>query len=225
MKPRSAQERIPYRRGPQDEAALAQLHKLRSRWVPRLASDNLWLRFSLHVLGELWQTAGYRALPLQLDASDGSTRKLAVFTVVVSLVALQIVYVLQRFEHTFLEEVDDRLEEGLGDLKVVLGTDHLEEWIAETAGEHRREDEYFVEVRDHDDRVVAKSSNVPASGFPGALGVSATGTRYWDFPHPRSRSGARHVRALETWISGYHVCVGISLEEVQRAGMLPHLAQ
>jgi signal transduction histidine kinase len=141
----------------------------------------------------------------------------AVFTVVVSLVALQVVYVLQRFQHTFIEEVDDRLEEGLGDLRVVLGTGHLDEWVAQTAGEHRREDELFIEVRDRENRLVSRSSNVPASGFPGALGVSQSATPYyWSFAHPRSRSGARKVRALETWVGDYHVCLGISLRELQR---------
>lgn len=142
---------------------------------------------------------------------------LAVFTVVVSLVALQVVYVLQRFKYSFIEEVDDRLEEALGDLRIVLGTNHLEEWIAETAGEHQREDEFFVEIRDRANRLVARSKNVPDSGFPGAHGVTASETSfYWNFPHPRSRSGARQVRALETWVGDSHVCVGISLEEVQR---------
>jgi signal transduction histidine kinase len=142
---------------------------------------------------------------------------LAVFTVVVSLVALQIVYVLQRFKHTFVEEVDDRLEEGLGDLRVVLGTNHLEEWIAQTAGLHRREDEFFVEVRDRQNRVIARSKNVPDSGFPGALGLDQSPTPfYWNFPHPRSRSGAQQVRALETWAGDFHVCIGMSLSEVQR---------
>ena len=142
---------------------------------------------------------------------------LAVFTVVVSLVALQIVYVLQRFQHTFIEEVDDRLEEDLGDLRIVLGTDQLSQWIAQTAGEHRREDEFFIEIRDRENRLVARSTNVPDSGFPGTRGIDRSQKPlYWTFPHPRSRNGAREVRALETWVGDWHVCIGISLKEVQR---------
>jgi two-component system heavy metal sensor histidine kinase CusS len=142
---------------------------------------------------------------------------LAVFTVVVSLVALQVVYVLQRFKHAFVEEVDDRLEEGLGDLRVVLSTNRLDEWIAQTAGEHRREDEFFVEIRDRENRLVARSKNVPDSGFPGARGVTQSPTpAYWNFPNPHSRNHSRQVRALETWIGNFHVCIGMSLNEVQR---------
>ena len=73
---------------------------------------------------------------------------LAVFAVVVGLVALQILYVLSRFEHGFIEEIDDRLEEDLGELRVVLGSDHLDAWIEQTTGKHRREDEIFLEIRD-----------------------------------------------------------------------------
>jgi len=141
----------------------------------------------------------------------------AVFAVVVTLVAAQIVYVMSRFEHSFVEEIDDRLEEGLGDLRVVLRADHVDEWIAETAGEHQHEDELFVEIRDRSNRLVARSSNVPETGFPGSLGVEQPPTyRYWNFAHPRSRTGSRQVRALETWIGDSHVAIGISLEEVQR---------
>ncbi|HKC49710.1 MAG TPA: HAMP domain-containing sensor histidine kinase [Myxococcota bacterium] len=141
---------------------------------------------------------------------------LAVFTAVVSLVALQIVYVLERFRHSFIEEVDDRLEESLGDLRVVMGTNHLEDWIAQVAGEHRREDEFFIEIRDRQNQLVARSPNVPDSGFPGARGVAQSAPIYWDFAHPRSPNGPLEVRGLETWVGDYHVCIGMSLKEVQR---------
>lgn len=142
---------------------------------------------------------------------------LAVFAVVVGLVALQILYVLSRFEHGFIEEIDDRLEEDLGELRVVLGSDHLDAWIEQTTGKHRREDEIFLEIRDAAGRIVARSKNVPETGFPGTPNVAMGGGRaYWDFVHPRSRSGARRVRALETWVGPWHVRIGMSLQEVQR---------
>jgi signal transduction histidine kinase len=142
---------------------------------------------------------------------------LAVFAVVVSLVAIQIVYVLERFKHSFTEEIDDRLEEYLGDVRVALQTNHLNDWISEAGGERRREDELFVEVRDATGSVVARSMNVPDGGFPGAKRMLETPARHlWEFPHPRSHSGARHVRAIETWINGYHVFIGMSMQETQR---------
>ena len=49
--------RVPYRRGPDEEAGLRQLRDLRSAHVPRLGSDNLWLRFSIHLVNALWQVA------------------------------------------------------------------------------------------------------------------------------------------------------------------------
>jgi signal transduction histidine kinase len=142
---------------------------------------------------------------------------LAVFTVVVSLVALQIFYVLSRFKHGFVEEIDDRLEEDLGELRVVIGTDRLEAWIAQTTGKHRREDELFVEIRNRDGQLVARSKNLPATGFPAPPKAAAEGASvYWEFAHPRSKSGARRVRALEAQVGGSHVRIGMSLQEVQR---------
>ena len=121
----------------------------------------------------------------------------AVFAVVVGLVALQVVYVLQRFEHGFVAEVDDRLEEGLADLRVVADTDHLREWIAETTGENGLEDEMFVEVRDPAGRLIARSANVPESGFPGARGLGDSHVAaFWTFAHPREGDPHR-VRGLE----------------------------
>ena len=102
----------------------------------------------------------------------------AVFTVVVSLVALQIVYVLSRFERSFREEVDDRLEELVDDLALVLGSDRLDAWIAQTTGGRRHEDEVFIEVLDAHDHVVAKSHNAPAR---------------------RSSSRPRNTRCSSTW--------------------------
>jgi signal transduction histidine kinase len=141
----------------------------------------------------------------------------AVFAVVVGMVSLQVVYVLQRFEHGFIAEVDDRLEEALADVRVVVDTNHLEDWIEETTGENGLEDEMFVEVRDRDGRVVGRSDNVPASGFPGERGVGESHTaRFWDFPHPEHGPKGHQVRALEAWVGDMHVCLGMSLEEVQR---------
>jgi signal transduction histidine kinase len=142
---------------------------------------------------------------------------LAVFAVVISLVALQNVWVLERFKHGFTEEIDDMLEEDLGEIRLVLGTPALAEWIEESTQRQRRENELFVEVRDADGKVIAHSLNVPDAGFPGARGtIGPPKLYYWEFAHPRSHSGARRVRALEAWVGEYHVAIGISLQETQR---------
>lgn len=142
---------------------------------------------------------------------------LAVFTVVVSLVALQIVYVLSRFEKGFVDEIDDRLKESLEDLRIVLPTDHLGTWIQQMTGKATREDELFVEIRDLDGKVVARSDNLPEAGFPTPpKAATSEAPVFWEFPHPRSKSGARRVRALDAQIGEFQVRIGMSLQEVQR---------
>ena len=71
MKPKPVTERVPYRRGPLEEAALAQLGALRSPHVPALGSDNQWLRFAVRVLAELWRLAGKRPQALQVGRPGG----------------------------------------------------------------------------------------------------------------------------------------------------------
>jgi len=143
---------------------------------------------------------------------------LAVFAVVVSLVALQIVYVLERFKYTLTEEVDDRLFEGLADLRVVLAAGNAQDWIDQTMAAQKTENEMFVEVRDADGKLVARSANIPATGFPNALEIAhGAPPRFWEFRDPRGkRTSSRRVRALETWVGDYRVNIGMSLKEVQR---------
>jgi signal transduction histidine kinase len=143
---------------------------------------------------------------------------LAVFAVVVSLVALQVVYVLERFKNTLTEEVDDRLYDTLADLRVVLATGSVQDWIDQTSNDDKTETEMFVEIHDADGRLVARSVNVPKTGFPGAVSVPRGNTpRFWVFGHPGGkRTSTRRVRALETWVGDYRVCIGVSLKEVQR---------
>lgn len=142
---------------------------------------------------------------------------LAVFTVVVSLVALQIVYVLNRFSRSFRDEADDRLEDYVEDLGVVVGTEHLDAWIAQTTNTRGHEDEVFIEVRDANGALVARSKNVPEAGFPGTHAVGRSGApAFWEFAHPSARNGARLMRALETTVGPFHVRVGMDLEEMQR---------
>ena len=142
---------------------------------------------------------------------------LAVFTVVVSLIALQIVYVLSRFERSFREEVDDRLEEYVDDLALVIGSDHLEAWIAQTTTGRRHEDEVFVEVLDANGAMVARSHNVPASGLPKPPLIDPRGSTYWEFPHPNDDGGKdRRVRAVDTRSGQWRLRVGMDLSEVER---------
>jgi hypothetical protein len=131
---------------------------------------------------------------------------LAVFTVVVSLVALQIVYVLSRFQHSFVDEIDDRLEEDLGELRVVLGSDRLPAWIEQTTGKHRREDEIFIEIRDAADRIVARSRNVPETGFPGAPNLAMGGGRATGTSYTRAAGAARGKCARSRRGSGRGTC-------------------
>ena len=57
MKAKAGVARIPYRRGPDEEIMLQELRDLRAPNVPSLSSDNLWLRFSVHLLDALWEIA------------------------------------------------------------------------------------------------------------------------------------------------------------------------
>jgi signal transduction histidine kinase len=143
---------------------------------------------------------------------------LAVFAVVVSLVALQVVYVLERFKYTLTEEVDDRLYDSLADVRVALASGNVQDWIDQTTGDPKSENETFVEIHDPDGRLVARSANVPNTGFPGATDMArGAAARFWEFRDPRSkRTSLRRVRALETWVGDRRVCLGMSLREVQR---------
>jgi len=142
----------------------------------------------------------------------------AVFAVVVSLVALQVVYVLERFKYTLTEEVDDRLYEGLADLRVVLSSGNVQDWIDQTVDDPKGEDETYVEIHDAAGRLVARSANVPKTGFPGAIAMpKGAAARAWEFRDPRAkRTSSRRVRALETWVGDHRVSIGMSLKEVQR---------
>jgi signal transduction histidine kinase len=141
----------------------------------------------------------------------------AVFTAVVTLVALQVVYTLDRFQRSMREEIDDRLQENAAELRAVLGSDQLDGWVEHSVDQLRRDEELFVEVRDADGRLVAHSKNLPSDGLAqGAISPRSDRLRYWERGHPRSHSGARRVRVLETWYGPWHVYVGMSLSEVQR---------
>ena len=140
-----------------------------------------------------------------------------VFIVVVGLVAAQNFYALSRFERGFREEIDNQLDEELVELRAVVDTDQLDAWIEVATNEHRKEEEFFIEVLDANSEVAASSDNVPAGGLGGVEAVHEdNGTRYWELPHPRSRSGARHIRVAETRYGSWTLRVALSLEHVQR---------
>ncbi|MFI5316335.1 MAG: sensor histidine kinase [Myxococcota bacterium] len=142
---------------------------------------------------------------------------LAVFTVVVSLVALQIFYVLSRFENSFRQEADDRLKDYMDDLSVVVGTDYRDEWITQVSNPPRHDEEVFIEVRDADGAMVARSRNVPDDGLPGVHPVGRAGAPVqWEFPLPRNPTGGTLVRAMETSVGPWDLRVGMNLQEVQR---------
>ncbi len=142
---------------------------------------------------------------------------LGVFLVVVTLVGAQGFYVLNRFERLFREEIDKQLDGELTELRAVVDTDRLEEWIALAGRQHPKDSEFFVEVLDADGVIIAQSKNVPGCGLEGIeKSPSARRTRYWEFPNPRSRSGARRIRAAELRVGSRTLCVALSLEQVQR---------
>ncbi len=143
---------------------------------------------------------------------------LGVFAVVVSLLLAQNYYVLDRFERGFREEVDDKLDEELMELRGVLGSDQLAGWIENAVKARSGDQELFVEVLDASGAVVARSANVPPAGIPGAAEAAPSkGTQYWETSHPRSRSGARHIRGAETVAGPWRLRVALSLEQMQRS--------
>jgi signal transduction histidine kinase len=140
---------------------------------------------------------------------------LGVFVVLVSLVAAQNLYVLGRFERGFREETDDQLTAELTELRAVVASPVLAEWIA-SASEAHSETELFIEVRDANGALVARSANVPETGIPDGDADVRGGVGFWETAHPRSGSGARHIRVAEMRTGPWRLRVAFSLEQVQR---------
>ncbi|HTO69216.1 MAG TPA: HAMP domain-containing sensor histidine kinase [Myxococcota bacterium] len=137
---------------------------------------------------------------------------LAVVSVIVTLVALQIVYVLGRYRHSLLDEIDDQLEDYVQDLTIV-GSERLGEWVHQATVPHRGETIAFVEVLDEHGQVIRRSDNLAATGFPDPPRPGHAGAAsYWDFVRP----DGQHVRALDTTVGPWRVRVGASLEEMRR---------
>ncbi len=140
-----------------------------------------------------------------------------VFCVVVGLVAAQSAYVLNRFERSFREEIDDRLDEELDELRHAAEADQLQEWIDRATAASREDQELLIEVLDTNGGVVARSESVPGCGSQVVGEIpKGNGLRYWELPHPRSRSGARHIRLVEGRVGSRTFCVALSMEQVQR---------
>ena len=141
---------------------------------------------------------------------------LAVISVVIGLAALQNLYALNRFERGFRADIDQELKEELAEVLTQLGKISLASWIESAVLLHSRAGELFVEVRRADGVLVASSANVPATGLPGAMPLDeGSAPRIWEAVHPRSRSGARHIRALEMRSGPWQVRIAFSLEQVQ----------
>jgi len=140
-----------------------------------------------------------------------------VFLVVVGLVAAQNAYVLNRFERNFREEIDDDLDEELEELRAASESDRLQEWIERATAASREDQELFIEVLDANGGVVARSESVPGCGAEVADAIpKRNGLRVWELPHPRSSSGARHIRIAELHVGSRTLCVALSMEQVQR---------
>jgi signal transduction histidine kinase len=142
---------------------------------------------------------------------------LAVFLVVVGLVAAQNWYVLTRYEKSFREELDHQLDEELSEVVAALEMDQLESWIAHETSATPGDEKIAIEVLDERAALVARNESVVGCAEAIAdLEVAAGGRRYWEYPDPTSRSGARHVRGAAQRHGQNLLCVAVSMEQVQR---------
>ncbi len=140
-----------------------------------------------------------------------------VFGVVMTLVALQNLYALNRFERGFRADLDDELRDELAEVREQLGSPDLGAWIDSAVRLHSRAGELFIEIRGADGEVAARSANVPAEGFPGAQPLApGASPRIFEVVHPRSRSGARRIRAVEVRDGPWQVRIAFGLDQVQR---------
>ncbi len=140
-----------------------------------------------------------------------------VFLVVVGLVAAQNAYVLNRFERNFREEIDDQLDEELGEVRVAVEAGRLDEWIRHAPPTSRDDEKLFIEVLGADGGVLARSEPIPGCGGAVADALEKPGgLRYWDVPDPGSRSGAKRIRIAEQRFAARTICVALSMEQVQR---------
>jgi two-component system sensor histidine kinase BaeS len=140
-----------------------------------------------------------------------------VFATVVSLVALQDLYVLNRLEHSIRDEADHDLREELAEIRRMLGRSDLQAWVDAAVAPHSRSDEMFIEVRDATGRVVAISRNARKQGLHTAHAFDAgRKPRIWEAVHPRSRSGARRIRGLDAQVHEFRVRLALSLDDGQR---------
>lgn len=144
---------------------------------------------------------------------------LAVFTVVIGLLAVQMAVVLERLERDLRYEVDERLREEIHELQPMLGTPQLQTFIdVETMG-RTKWNEVFFEIRDGQGRIVAKSHNVADTGLPGmqsAVEGDKEQMQVREEVHPASRKRHRRIRIAETTIGPYRVQMAASLKRQQK---------
>lgn len=140
-----------------------------------------------------------------------------VFAAVVSLVALQNAWVLQRVERGIRDAADHDLREELEELRPILGRPELQRWVDDAVALHSRSDELFIEIRDPTGAVVAVSRNARKKGLlPERAFDAGKVPQIWEAVHPRSRSGARRIRGLDAKIREYRVRLAFSLQDGQR---------
>jgi two-component system heavy metal sensor histidine kinase CusS len=140
-----------------------------------------------------------------------------VFLVVVGLVAAQNAYVLNRFERNFREEIDDKLDEELEEVRAAAESGDLKEWVDRASAASRKDEDLSIEVLDGTGAVIARSQHIPGCGEDVPDEISkGHGLRYWERPHPGSRSGAKHIRVAEHRTGSRTICVALSMEQVQR---------
>ena len=140
---------------------------------------------------------------------------IGVFAVVVGLVATQDIYVLNRFERSSREAIDDELDDELAELRAVVDTDQQHAWVERATAES--DEDLFIEVLDANGIVVARNESVPGCGRPDVEEPSGRERpRHWELPHPHSRSGARRIRVTEAQAGSRTLCIALSMEEDQR---------
>jgi len=124
--------------------------------------------------------------------------------------------VLSRVEHSSRQAIDDQLDEEIAELRAVVGTDQLQAFVARAAAASHADQELLIEVLDAEGGVVARSEAVPGCGRGVVEGSSERErTRYWEVPHPRSHSGARHIRIAELRTGPATICVALGMQQAQ----------
>ncbi|MFQ5514928.1 MAG: sensor histidine kinase [Myxococcota bacterium] len=142
---------------------------------------------------------------------------LAVFSVILALLSLQLLVVLDRVVKSGQGFVDARLREELSAVRTFLGTPAMDRLIETENLRFSKWDEIFIEVRDERGRRVLGTQNLPPEGLaPAGSRPEAGAPRIGERVHPASHKGHRRIRVLETRIGPFGVWIGATLKRHQK---------